>query len=163
MKLKESSNYTVNLYNPMDLEPSMTIKSNHICLNSPTITMGNNSHLGFSSTLIIEINLNTILSNGKTIIIEEDGIDKFDRVSYNELYYDVYFYMKEHIKNIAVLVYSSSGNPQNIYFGNKVRYYIPTHLPETTAVTIDGKKLYLHHSTYEIIPITLLREYIKDE
>lgn len=163
MKLIESSNYTVNLYNPMDICPAMTIKSNHICLNSPTTTIGNNSSFGFSSTLIMQINLNTILSNGKTIIIEEDGIEKFDNVSYNELYYEVYSYMKKYNKNIAVFVYSSSGKPQNIYIGNNVSYYIPTNLPETTDVTIDGKKLYLHQAIFEIIPISLLRQYIEKE
>lgn len=163
MKLKESSNYTVNLYNPMDIGPAMTIKSNHICLNSPTTTIGNNSRLGFSSTLIMEINLNTILSNGKTIIIEEDGIDKFDNVSYNELYYEVYSYMKENNKQSAIFVYSSSGETQKIYLGNNLSYYITTELPKTTEITIDGKKLYLHQAIFEIIPITLLREHLKDE
>lgn len=161
MKLNESSNYTVNLYNPMDIGPAMSIKSSHICLTSPSITVDNNTRFGFSSTLTMEINLNTILSNGKTIIIEEDGIDKFDRVSYNELYYEVYSYMEEHNKQIAIFVYNSSGKPQNIYVGNTTSYIIPTELPKTIDITIDDKKLILHRSIFEIIPISLLKQYIK--
>lgn len=56
-----------------------------------------------------------------------------------------------------VVVQSQLGNSICMYIGKDVSWDIPSNLPKTTMVTIDGKVLYIHRSNVSIIDTELIK------
>jgi len=55
-----------------------------------------------------------------------------------------------------VIIQSQLGNPICVYSGNEVSWDIPSNLPKTTRIIIDGKTLYIHRSNFSIIDTALI-------
>ena len=50
-----------------------------------------------------------------------------------------------------VIVQSQEGDPICMFAGNDVYWDVPSNLPKTTAVYIDGKVLYIHRANFSIV------------
>lgn len=60
-------------------------------------------------------------------------------------------------KNI-ILVSSQTGTPIGLFQGDKCSTKIPSNLPKTTLVTIDGKMVYIHRANVDIMPATMFED-----
>lgn len=59
---------------------------------------------------------------------------------------------------MVIIVSSQMGVPIGVFQGENVYVEIPTNLPKTTLITIDGKSLYLHRTNYTIIEASAIAE-----
>ena len=59
-------------------------------------------------------------------------------------------------KGRVVVVCSQLGIPIAMFEGDKVRVTIPSDLPKTTRITIDGKSLYIHRANFQIFDTDML-------
>ena len=59
-------------------------------------------------------------------------------------------------KDLVVLVSSQNGTPICLFQGDDCSIEIPSDLPKTTLVHIDGKMVYVHRANVDIIPAELL-------
>ena len=58
-------------------------------------------------------------------------------------------------KSQIVLVSSQNGTPIGLFQGDKCYTEIPSDLPKTTLINIDGKLVYVHRANIDIIPTTM--------
>ena len=61
-------------------------------------------------------------------------------------------------KKMVVLVSSQNGTPICLFQGDDCSIEIPSDLPKTTLVHIDGKMVYVHRANVDIIPAELFGE-----
>lgn len=59
-------------------------------------------------------------------------------------------------RKMVVVVYSQTGAPIGLFQGDSCYYEIPSDLPKTTMISIDGKLVYVHRANIDIIPTDLL-------
>ncbi|MGN1345089.1 MAG: DUF5052 family protein [Traorella sp.] len=124
-----------------------------------------------SSVIQITIDKHEVLSVGNTIIFEEKGIqqvtdfgvnDTLVNDSSNGLNIMAWDKIANKWKNMVgksrmIIIASQLGVPIAIYEGDNVRVTIPSNLPKTTRITIDGKSLYVHRANYQIIDVDLIK------
>lgn len=58
-------------------------------------------------------------------------------------------------KDLVVLVSSQNGTPVALFQGNDCYTEIPSDLPKTTLIHIDGKLVYVHRANVDILPAEL--------
>lgn len=61
-----------------------------------------------------------------------------------------------------VVIQSQEGDPICMFEGNKVSWDIPTNLPKTTEINIDGKLLYVHRANFSIIDTSIFAEVVNE-
>ncbi len=61
-------------------------------------------------------------------------------------------------KDLVVLVSSQNGTPIGLFQGDDCYMEVPTDLPKTTLINIDGKMVYVHRANVDIIPAELFGE-----
>lgn len=122
-----------------------------------------------SSVVTVTIDGNNLETTGSTVIFEGAGLVKLEDFSINETYSEsdgistltsVSRNVNE-IKNIygvskIVVIQSQMGVPICAYGGNIVYWDIPSDLPKTTKLMIDGKPLYIHRANYVMMDQTLI-------
>lgn len=61
-------------------------------------------------------------------------------------------------KSQVVLVSSQTGTPIGLFQGDNCNVSIPSNLPKTTLVSIDGKLVYVHRANVDIMPVAMFRD-----
>jgi hypothetical protein len=61
-------------------------------------------------------------------------------------------------KSQVVLVSSQTGTPIGLFQGDKCNVSIPSNLPKTTLVSIDGKLVYVHRANVDIMPTAMFKD-----
>ena len=127
---------------------------------------------GFKSEVLdLQIDGKQMLHVGSTMIFAEKGltaIQDFDydylkkitgekKATFIPLERSVNSFQNLIGKSRVIVVKSQMGIVVAIYEGDTVAVSIPTDLPKTTLVTIDGKALYIHRADYEILDASILR------
>jgi hypothetical protein len=125
---------------------------------------------GFSSEVLeITIDRHAVYEVGNTLIFAEDGLDMItdfevdgtidtsdgnlsmiplDRLVNN---------LKNDIgKSKVIIICSQMGLPIGVYQGNSVYVTVPSDLPKTTRINIDGKSLYINRANYTILDADML-------
>ena len=139
-----------------------------------------------SSVMSIDVDGHNIESCGSTIIFADSRLEKqdidFDSEIQTEESADKdtdssisqpidsrfsdwwkiqYWWITKNINNKnkdsrLVIVQSQLGDPICVYSGNAVSWDIPSNLPKTTRVMIDGMELYIHRANFAIVDTSLL-------
>lgn len=60
-------------------------------------------------------------------------------------------------RDAVLVVYSQTGSPIGLFQGDSIYYEIPSSLPKTTMISVDGKLVYVHRANIDIIPANLLK------
>lgn len=125
-----------------------------------------------SSVITISVDGKEIQSCGDSIIFEETGLNpdvnfnipkviesnSTGKISENTiLSMFINDYKNLFGKSSIVVVKSELGIPIVAYSGNNVYYEIRDDLPKTTKLMIDGKALYIHRVTFQIIDTKLIQ------
>lgn len=68
-----------------------------------------------------------------------------------------------HYKNLfgksqVVLISSQTGTPIGLFQGDKCNVSIPSDLPKTTLISIDGKLVYVHRANVDIMPTAMFKD-----
>lgn len=131
-----------------------------------------NAMKGFASEVLdVQIDGRQMLHVGSTMVFAEQGlvaVEDFDldylkrvsgenRATYIPLERNVNSFLNRLGKARVVVVKTQSGIVVGLYEGNRVAVSVPTDLPKTTLVTIDGKALYIHRADYEIMDAAILQ------
>lgn len=61
-------------------------------------------------------------------------------------------------KSQVVLVSSQTGTPIGLFQGDNCNVSIPSNLPKTTLVSIDGKLVYVHRANVDIMPTAMFKD-----
>lgn len=61
-------------------------------------------------------------------------------------------------KSQVVLVSSQTGTPIGLFQGDNCNVSIPSNLPKTTLVSIDGKLVYVHRANVDIMPTAMIKD-----
>lgn len=61
-------------------------------------------------------------------------------------------------KSQVVLVSSQTGTPIGLFQGDNCNVSIPSNLPKTTLVSIDGKLVYVHRANVDIMPAAMFKD-----
>lgn len=110
-----------------------------------------------------DIDFNNIVSTEESKIVNEDAsISQPSDLRVEDWFKIQYWWMNKNLNNDTrgsklVVVQSQLGNSICMYMGNDVSWDIPSNLPKTTMVTIDGKVLYVHRSNVSIIDTELIK------
>lgn len=151
---------------------TMTVSGTKVTLglleNSANFDTENNS--GFKSEVLeITVNGNQMFQVGNTIICAERGVNMvtdfktpkdvtvsngggfvpFDRV--------INDFTNKIGKAKTIVVSSQLGIPIGVYQGDEVYVTVPSDLPKTTRISIDGKSLYIHRANYVILDTAMLK------
>lgn len=131
-----------------------------------------NAMKGFASEVLdVQVDGRQMLHVGSTMVFAEQGLialEDFDleylkrvsgenRATYIPLERNVNTFFNRLGKARVVVVKTQSGIVVGLYEGTRVAVSVPTDLPKTTLVTIDGKALYIHRADYEILDAALLQ------
>ena len=57
----------------------------------------------------------------------------------------------------VIIISSQMGIPIGVYQGSEVYVEVPSDLPKTTRISIDGKALYIHRANYQIVDTELIK------
>jgi len=127
---------------------------------------------GFKSEVLdLQIDGKQMLHVGSTMVFAEKGLNAIQDYDYDylkkvtgeqkatfiPLERSVNSFQNAIGKSRVVVVKSQMGIVVGIYEGDSVAVSVPTNLPKTTLVTIDGKALYIHRADYEIIDAAILK------
>lgn len=69
---------------------------------------------------------------------------------------------KGNVGKRLVVIQSQEGDPICMFEGDKVSWDIPTKLPKTTEINIDGKMLYVHRANFSIIDTAIFEEGVNE-
>lgn len=124
---------------------------------------------GFSSEVLeLTIDGQQLYQVGNTCIIAEQGLEpvlNYDMPDEITSSSSGQFIPKDRLlnniknsigKKMVIMVSSPLGIPIAVYQGDSVYVSVPDDLPKTTLLSIDGKQMYLHRTTYNIIDASLL-------
>ena len=122
-----------------------------------------------SSVIEVLIDGEQMISVGNTMLFVEDGIDYVEEFEQELIKVDtqnglnvigidriVNRFKNAFGKGRVVVVCSQLGIPIAMFEGDKVRVTIPSDLPKTTRITIDGKSLYIHRANFQIFDTDML-------
>ena len=122
-----------------------------------------------SSVIEVLIDGEQMISVGNTMLFVEDGIDYVEEFEQELIKVDtqnglnvigidriVNRFKNAFGKGRVVVVCSQLGIPIAMFEGDKVRVTIPSDLPKTTRITIDGKSLYIHRAHFQIFDTDML-------
>ena len=122
-----------------------------------------------SSVIEVLIDGEQMISVGNTMLFVEDGIDYVEEFEQELISTDtqnglniigidrlVNRFKNAFGKGRVVVVCSQLGIPIAMFEGDKVRVTIPSDLPKTTRITIDGKSLYVHRANFQIFDTDML-------
>lgn len=139
-----------------------------------------------SSVMSIEIDGNNIESCGSTIIFADSRLEKQDidfnaeisteqsadiqtdssisqpsDLRFEDWWKIQYWWITKNTNNKnrdsrLVIIQSQLGNPICVYSGNEVSWDIPSNLPKTTRVMIDGMAIYIHRANFAIVDTSLI-------
>lgn len=109
------------------------------------------------------------VSRGLPIIFTETGLHMIDAKLLRHLYSSVSEIdsiesisswinsIRPIFKNAKVIVIKSElGNPIAVFQGDLVHWEVMDNLPRTIYIDIDGKALYIHRATFDIIDLSLI-------
>lgn len=153
----KNANHTIRIFEDHIREPFQTFTSRDIEFrNAVTITATQqNITFPYSSPIQLNVNGNSIIQTGNSIIIEEEGLERHDL--YDSFDLSIEFFRKA--KNIlqdsnkrhAVIISNTNKIPICMYLGDYIDYQILTDMSKTTRFIIDGKDLYLHRVVYQTL------------
>lgn len=122
-----------------------------------------------SSVIEVLIDGDQMISVGNTMLFIEDGINHVEEFEQELISVDtqnglnvigidrlVNRFKNAFGKRRVVVVCSQLGIPIAMFEGDKVRVTIPTDLPKTTRITVDGKSLYIHRANFQIFDTDML-------
>ena len=143
--------------------------NNTLTLSDVAVSLG---VVAGSEVLDLQVDGKQLLHVGSTMLFAERGLqalEDFDyeylkrvtgenRATYIPLERNLNAFQNKLGKKRIVVVKSQMGIVVGLYEGNTVAVSVPSNLPKTTLVTIDGKALYIHRADYEVLDASLLRK-----
>lgn len=135
----------------------------------PVETSDGDTIYELSSVVTITIDGENMETTGSTVIFEGKGLKKLADFSISEINSESNGFkdLTSVSKNInklenqfgvskIVVVQGQFGTPISVYGGNDVYWEIPSDLPKTTKLMIDGIPLYIHRANYVMMDTDLL-------
>ena len=142
----EKVNLSSNIVETKGVDSNGTLTTNYEMSSVITITIdGHEVEQTGNSVLFIEEGLNkaeielpktTVQTNGGTINIVDENLNKIKNMMG---------------KSRAIIICSQLGVPIAAFEGDEIYYEIPSDLPKTTRIMVDGKALYVHRVNYILI------------
>ena len=142
----------------------MKLSGNKVSIGLLTNSANFDSEGGFESEVLeITINGDEVYQVGDTAVIAERGLDMItdfdvpDNIQAESgggfMPFDrcVNDYANMIGKAKTVIISSQLGIPIGVYQGDSVYVEVPSNLPKTTLLSIDGKALYIHRANYVIL------------
>lgn len=171
-KLKGTS-FTTSVYNHFG-EKTLTLSGEKISLDvldaTSSFFSSSTDATYASSVLDITIDGKQAILVGDTMIFAEKGLDMITDFDVPEeiissdggtglQFIDRYINnFKNNIGKAKVIIISSQmGIPIGVYQGSEVYVEVPSDLPKTTRISIDGKALYIHRANYQIVDTELIK------
>jgi len=121
-----------------------------------------------SEVLEVTVNGNQMFEVGNTLIVAEKGVDMVTDFGVPESvavergggYVPLDRYVNS-VKNLigkskTIIISSQLGIPIGVFQGEDVYVTVPSDLPKTTRISIDGKSLYIHRANYVIMDTAML-------
>lgn len=150
-------NYGENILNLQGSKVSL--KSNYVKTKSIDSDGSSGTTWEPSSVVTITIDGSQVAQTGNTVIFAEDGIKELENFEMPQNITtsggSVAFIDRNinDIKNVLgtpkiIVVCSQLGSPIAVYGGSDVYWDVPSDLPKTTKLNIDGKALYIHRANY---------------
>lgn len=139
-------------------------------------------HWAMSSIMSIDVNGKNIESCGSTVIFSDSRLERYDidipedvKIDNGEQYsvnspsdfkfennYDLDWWWRtkkinnKDVGSKAIIIQSQNGDNICMYMGNEVIWDIPSNLPKTTQIVIDGMPLFVHRANFTIIDMSLI-------
>ena len=171
-KLKGTS-FTTSVYNHFG-EKTLTLSGEKISLDvldaTSSFFSSSTDATYASSVLDITIDGKQAILVGDTMIFAEKGLDMITDFDVPEeiissnggtglQFVDRYINnFKNNMGKAKVIIISSQmGIPIGVYQGSEVYVEVPSDLPKTTRIRIDGKALYIHRANYQIVDAELIK------
>ena len=171
-KLKGTS-FTTSVYNHFG-EKTLTLSGEKISLDvldaTSSFFSSSTDATYASSVLDITIDGKQAILVGDTMIFAEKGLDMITDFDVPEeiissnggtglQFVDRYINnFKNNMGKAKVIIISSQmGIPIGVYQGSEVYVEVPSDLPKTTRISIDGKALYIHRANYQIVDTELIK------
>lgn len=171
-KLKGTS-FTTSIYNHFG-EKTLTLSGEKISLDvldaTSSFFSSSTDATYASSVLDITIDGKQAILVGDTMIFAEKGLDMITDFDVPEeiissdggtglQFVDRYINnFKNNMGKAKVIIISSQmGIPIGVYQGSEVYVEVPSDLPKTTRISIDGKALYIHRANYQIVDTELIK------
>ena len=171
-KLKGTS-FTTSVYNHFG-EKTLTLSGEKISLDvldaTSSFFSSSTDATYASSVLDITIDGKQAILVGDTMIFAEKGLDMITDFDVPEeiissdggtglQFVDRYINnFKNNMGKAKIIIISSQmGIPIGVYQGSEVYVEVPSDLPKTTRISIDGKALYIHRANYQIVDTELIK------
>lgn len=146
------------------------MEGNYVLVDAHDPEMEDAQKMELSSVITITIDGHEVDTTGSTVIFEGSGIKKITDFSITELESDMSGVATitsisrniNEYKNMmgtskVITIQSQMGVPICVYGGDDVYWEIPSDLPKTTKLMIDGKPLYIHRADYVLFDSELIR------
>lgn len=146
------------------------MEGNYVLVDAHDPKMEAAQKMELSSVITITIDGHEVDTTGSTVIFEGSGLKKITDFSITELESDMSGVATitsisrniNEYKNMlgtskVITIQSQMGVPICVYGGDDVYWEIPSDLPKTTKLMIDGKPLYIHRADYVLFDSELIR------
>ena len=144
------------------------LEANYV--KTKSINSDGETETGYDMTSVVTITVDghQVVQTGNTAVFVEDGIKKLEDFSLAQNIItdggsiNLVDRNLNKIKNVlgtpkVIVICSQLGTPIAVYGGSEVYWEIPSDLPKTTKLTIDGKALYVHRANYILIDSSLIK------
>lgn len=167
--------FAINLYdnfgnNVLTMEgEKVGIEANYVKTYSVDKEGNKTTNSELSSVITITIDGNQLAETGNTAIFAEEGLQKLKDFSLPDHIttngggtLNIFDRDINKIKNMigtpkVVVICSQLGIPLAVYGGESVYWEIPSDLPKTTKLSIDGRALYIHRANYILLDSDLIK------
>lgn len=144
------------------------IEANYVTSDSIESDGTKSTNYELSSVVTMTIDGNQVAQTGNTVIFAEDGLNKLedfnlpDAIATGGGSINIFDRNINEIKNLigtpkVIVVCSQLGVPIAVYGGKDVYWEIPSDLPKTTKLNIDGLALYIHRANYILLDNEMIK------
>lgn len=144
------------------------IEANYVTSKSIESDGTSSTNYELSSVVTMTVDGNQVAQTGNTVIFAEDGLKKLEDFNLPETIttsggsINLLDRNINAIKNLigtpkVVIVCSQLGVPIAVYGGEDVYWEIPSDLPKTTKLNIDGLALYIHRANYILLDNAMIK------
>ena len=164
------NHFTIDFYdhfgsNTLTIEGSKVgLKGNYV----DTVNSAGEVTKELSSIISLTVDGHPVEQTGSTVIFAEDGITKLedfklpDKITTEGGTINILDRKINDFKNLmgtprVIVVCSQLGIPIAVYGGKEVYWEVPSDLPKTTKLKVDGLALYIHRSDFILIDGKLIK------
>ncbi len=145
------------------------IEANYVKSKSVDSDGTSSTNYELSSVVTMTIDGNQVAQTGNTVIFAEDGIKKLEDFNLPSNIttngggtINIFDRNINKIKNMlgtskVIVVCSQLGIPIAVYGGESVYWEIPSDLPKTTKLNVDGLALYIHRANYILLDSNMIK------